>query len=60
MNWKQWGIGALNALISGAAVAVGGGIAGTTFKQTAIMVGVAAVVSFFKWVAQHPLPGTPS
>lgn len=57
MNWKLYGISALNALLSGAFASVGSIAAGVTFKQGAIIVAVAAVGSFAKWYAQHPLPG---
>jgi hypothetical protein len=57
---KGWLIGALNAVLSGAAATVGSFAAGVTFKQGAIIVGTAAVTSFAKWMLQHPLPGTPT
>jgi hypothetical protein len=57
---KTWLIGVANAGISGVAVAVGSWAAGITFKQGAIMVGISAAVSMVKWMAQHPLPGTPN
>jgi hypothetical protein len=57
---KSWLIGALNAGISGVAAALGSFAAGVTFKQGAIIVGVAAVTSMIKWMAQHPLPGAPT
>ncbi len=60
MNWKQWGVGALNAGVSGSASAFLGAAAGLTVKQIAIVAGGGALVSFFKWVIQHPLPGTPT
>ena len=57
MNWKRYGISALNALLSGAFATVGSLAASLTFRQGAIVVGVAALGSFAKWYAQHPLPG---
>jgi hypothetical protein len=54
---KGWLIGALNALISGAAAAVGSLAAGLTLKQGAIVVAVSAGTSLAKWMLQHPLPG---
>lgn len=54
---KKWLISGLNALLSGAFAAIGAGVAGVTVKQGAIVVAVAAVGSFAKWFAQHPLPG---
>ncbi len=57
MNWKQWGIGALNAVLSGI---TGGGAsmyAGLGWKQAAGVAGACAWMSFSKWIAQHPLPG---
>ncbi len=60
MNWKQWLIGATNAAISGTATAILGGVAGLTWKQMLLVSGGGAVVSFFKWVLQHPLPGAPT
>lgn len=55
--WKKYGISALNALLSGAFASLGSVAAGISLKQGAIVVGVAAVGSFAKWYAQHPLPG---
>lgn len=60
MNWKQWFIGAGNAIISGL---TSGGISfgvGVTWKKALLIAGGSAVVSFGKWIAQHPLPGTPT
>ena len=54
---KAWGIGAINAGISGTAAAVGSLVAGVTLKQGAIIVAAAAAVSIVKWMAQHPIPG---
>jgi len=54
---KSWAIGVLNAVLSGGAAAVGSIVAGTTLKQGAIIVGLAAAVSLSKWMAQHPIPG---
>ncbi len=54
---KAWLIGLANAGISGVAVAIGSVAAGVTFKQGAMMVGISAAVSLFKWMAQHPIPG---
>ena len=54
---KAWAIGVANAAISGVAVSVGSFVAGTTFKQGLIMVGISMAVSMVKWMAQHPLPG---
>ena len=54
---KAWAIGCLNAVISGAAAAVGSVVAGVTLKQGAILVGVSALVSLSKWMLQHPIPG---
>jgi hypothetical protein len=60
MNWKAWGVGALNAVISGL-TSGGVGIAiGVGWRKALWLVGASAVVSFGKWIAQHPLPGTPS
>jgi hypothetical protein len=57
---KPWLIGVVNAGISGLAVSLGSFVAGTTFKQGAIMVGISVAVSMVKWMAQHPLPGAPT
>jgi hypothetical protein len=57
--WKAWLAGAINAAISGVAAALGSFAAGVTFKQGAVIVGVSAVTSMIKWMAQHPLPGAP-
>lgn len=57
MDWKRYGVSALNALLSGAFAAAGSIAAGITLKQSAIVIGVAAFGSFAKWYAQHPLPG---
>lgn len=54
---KTWLIGAANALISGAASAVGAGFVGVGFKKAVLIAGVSAVVSLAKWVMQHPVPG---
>lgn len=54
---KRWAIGALNAGISGIAVATGSLVAHVTLKQGAIIVGGAMAVSMIKWMAQHPIPG---
>ena len=54
---KGWLIGVVNAVISGSAAAIGSLAAGVTFKQGAIIVGVAAVGSLSKWMVQHPIPG---
>lgn len=54
---KAWAIGALNAVLSGGIAAAGSLVAGVTLKQGAIIVGFAAVGSFAKWYAQHPIPG---
>ncbi|MGA7921070.1 MAG: hypothetical protein WCA38_15515 [Candidatus Acidiferrales bacterium] len=54
---KEWSIGALNAVISGGAAAVGSLAAGLTVKQAAIVIGISAGVSLSKWMLQHPVPG---
>lgn len=54
---KAWLIGAANSAISGIAVAAGSFVAGTTFKQGAVMVGISMAVSLLKWMVQHPIPG---
>jgi hypothetical protein len=54
---KSWLIGALNAIVSGV---TSGGIAGgigVGWKHSVLIAGGSALVSFGKWVAQHPLPG---
>lgn len=58
MSWKQYGISALNAAISGAATAFLGIGAGLTTKQVCIVSLGGATVSFFKWMLQHQLPGS--
>lgn len=55
--WKSWLIGAANALVSGAAGAVGGFVVGEGWKKALIIAAISAAVSFSKWMAQHPLPG---
>ena len=60
MNWKLYGISALNALLSGAFATTGAVLAGVTLRQGAIIVATAAIGSFAKWYAQHPLPGAQS
>lgn len=57
MNWKSWAIGALNALVSGAAGAVGGFVVGEGWRKALVIAAISAFVSFSKWMAQHPLPG---
>lgn len=57
MNWKQWWIGAANGAIS---ALTSGGIAqfaGVGVKKALLIAAGSLVVSFGKWVAQHPLPG---
>ena len=54
---KRWILSAVNAVLSGAIATVGTALAGVSLKQGAIIVGTAAVGSFAKWYAQHPLPG---
>lgn len=54
---KPWLISALNAVLSGAFATIGSFAAHVTFKQGAMIVGIAAVGSFAKWYAQHPIPG---
>lgn len=54
---KAWLIGAVNAILSGTFAAVGSSLAGLTLKQGVIVVGTAAIGSFAKWMAQHPIPG---
>jgi hypothetical protein len=56
-NWKNWLIGAANAVVSAVASGVPATLAGVTFKQLAIIAGSSALISFSKWIAQHPLPG---
>jgi hypothetical protein len=56
-TFKAWAIAAMNALLSGAFAAMGSLAAGLTVKQAVIVVGFAAVGSFGKWYAQHPIPG---
>lgn len=54
---KRWGIGLLNAAISGL---TSGGLAtgvGVNWKQTLVIGGGAALMSISKWLAQHPIPG---
>lgn len=54
---KSWLIGALNALVSGAAGAVGGFVVGEGWRKALVIAAISAFVSFSKWMAQHPLPG---
>lgn len=59
MNWKQWFIGLLNAVLS---ALTSGGISfgvGVSPKKALMIAGGSALVSFGKWIAQHPLPGAP-
>lgn len=55
--WKSWLTGALNALVSGAAGAVGGFAVGEGWRKAFTIAAISAFVSFSKWMAQHPLPG---
>ena len=59
MSWKAWFIGLANGALSAAASGLAAGAVGGTWKQIAIIAGTSAVVSVAKWIAQHPLPGTP-
>lgn len=58
-TWKQWLTGAANAVLS--ALTSGGvaGYVGVGWKKALLIAGGSAVVSFGKWLVQHPLPGTP-
>jgi hypothetical protein len=60
MNWKQWWIGLANAMISGLASGGTGAFIGVGWKHSLEIAGASVAVSFFKWVLQHPLPGTPT
>jgi hypothetical protein len=60
ISWKAWLVGAANALVSGLASGVAGGLLGVGFKHAIEIAGVSAIVSLAKWVLQHPLPGTPA
>lgn len=54
---KRWGIGLLNAAISGltsAGIATGVGVG---WKQMLVIAGGTALMSISKWLAQHPIPG---
>ena len=58
--WKQWFTGAANAILS---ALTSGGISfgvGVSWKKTLLIAAGSAVMSFGKWIAQHPLPGTPA
>lgn len=57
---KAWLIGALNALISGAASAVGGMALGIGWRKALEIALISGIVSLSKWMAQHQLPGTPA
>lgn len=57
--WKSWLVGALNALVSGAAGAVGGFAVGVHWRQALEIAAISAFVSLSKWMLQHPLPGSP-
>ena len=54
---KAWLIGLANATISAVASGLASVAAGTTLKQSLVIVGAAAGVSVIKWFAQHPIPG---
>lgn len=56
---KSWLIGAMNALISGAASAVGGMAIGIGWKKALEIAAISGIVSLSKWMAQHKLPGAP-
>ena len=53
---KHWLIGLANSVISGAVAAAGSFVAGITFKQGAIIVGISAAGSLVKWLKQNPIP----
>ena len=57
MTWRQWLTTLANAVISGAAAGIGGGVAGLTLKQALAVAGGCALVSAAKWIFQHPIPG---
>jgi hypothetical protein len=53
----SWLIGALNALIEGAASSLTAFALGVKLRHAAAIAGVSAIVGFGKWVAQHPIGG---
>jgi hypothetical protein len=59
-KWKQWLSGAANAVLS--AVTSGGlaGYLGVGWKKALLIAGGSALMSFGKYLAQHPLPGAPA
>lgn len=57
MKLKAWAIGALNAIISGAAGAAGGFAVGVGWRQALEIAAISAAVSLGKWMVQHPIPG---
>ena len=66
LKWKQWWIGIMGAIISGAAGATGAlagvdiAITGATASQKLTAMGIAAlfsaIVSLGKWLQTHPVP----
>jgi len=65
MKWRLYGVSAINAFLSASAASLGsfGGatVAGVSTGKALQIAGITATiaggVSFFKWIAQHPLPG---
>ena len=58
-TWKAWLTGAGNAVLS---ALTSGGLSvyvGVGWKKALLIAGGSALMSFGKWIAQHPLPGTP-
>jgi hypothetical protein len=54
---KSWVIGVVNAGISGLVSGGAGLTLGIGWQKSAVILGVSAMVSLSKWMAQHPIPG---
>ena len=59
MDWKTWMKGLLNAMISALTAGGTGVFVGVGWRKALSIAGASAFVSLGKWIAQHPLPGTP-
>ena len=57
LSFRQWLIGVLNAVISGAAVVLSGLVVGVSWRNIGIMALFSAAISLGKYLQQHPIPG---
>ena len=60
LSWRGWLIGYLNAALSGITAGGASMFFGLTWQKALGVAGAAAWMSLGKWMAQHPLPGSPA